>query len=433
MLDHALYEAIVRYSDWISADLGDLDRWYTALGYAGLAKIDQAERIRGEISAAFSSTHAKEIDALDLALATLRQQRIPYVFGRRGKPLAVYDRKTGKTVTEIPGLVLAPFHDSLLKGFRYYSLTLDPDMQRHIDRIMEPYQGTFVVLDVRDNAIVAAYSRSAGSRRGNTAFDRPFHPGSILKLFTLLAFLENGTPRLFPFTCQGTMAIAGRLFYDVWPHGTVTDAVEATALSCNLAFARMGTLIGREKLLRTLHKYRLDGDGWTDLFFRFPAGRLSSIADEYALGSLAAGIDHATLTTVHAAWLASLIASKGTAYPPYLVDHVDNVLRLGVYNHASAPPQRIGDPVHFEVVGRAMLAVTEHEQGTGKRSRVAGLRIALKTGTAGSIRDGLDTTIIGFFPFERPEYAFAFHLEKGGRADIQGAALVKDLVSFFKR
>ena len=75
-----------------------------------------------------------------------------------------------------------------------------------------------------------------------------------------------------------------------------------------------------------------------------------------------------------------------------------------------------------------MAAVVEDEKGTGRRARSQTVRLAIKTGTAGSPASGLDAIIIGFFPFEKPRYAFAFRLEGAGRADVNGAFFLQGLL-----
>ena len=75
-----------------------------------------------------------------------------------------------------------------------------------------------------------------------------------------------------------------------------------------------------------------------------------------------------------------------------------------------------------------MIEVVENENGTARRARMEAVRIAAKTGTAGSSQNGLDAIVIGFFPVEKPDYAFALRLEGGGKAEFNGAYVLRDFL-----
>ena len=62
------------------------------------------------------------------------------------------------------------------------------------------------------------------------------------------------------------------------------------------------------------------------------------------------------------------------------------------------------------------------------RMAAAAVNLAIKTGTTGDRNQGLDALVIGFFPSEKPRYAFAFRLEGAGKAEIKGAFFLRDLL-----
>ena len=55
--------------------------------------------------------------------------------------------------------------------------------------------------------------------------------------------------------------------------------------------------------------------------------------------------------------------------------------------------------------------------------------LAVKTGSSTDGRGGFDALVIGFFPAEKPRYAFAFRLEGAGRAELNGMLFLRDLVA----
>lgn len=75
-----------------------------------------------------------------------------------------------------------------------------------------------------------------------------------------------------------------------------------------------------------------------------------------------------------------------------------------------------------------MVDVVENRHGTGWHSRLQSLKAAIKTGTAGDKKSGLNAIIIGFFPAEKPEFAFAFILEGAGTAMFKGANFLKNFL-----
>ena len=54
------------------------------------------------------------------------------------------------------------------------------------------------------------------------------------------------------------------------------------------------------------------------------------------------------------------------------------------------------------------------------------VQIAAKTGTAelGTIKANVNSWVVGFFPYEKPRYAFAIVMEKGRRENTIGALYV---------
>ena len=64
--------------------------------------------------------------------------------------------------------------------------------------------------------------------------------------------------------------------------------------------------------------------------------------------------------------------------------------------------------------------------GTAKGLDIPQVKIAAKTGTAelGTVKANVNSWIIGFFPYEKPRYAFAVVMEKGKRENTIGALYV---------
>jgi penicillin-binding protein 2 len=94
-------------------------------------------------------------------------------------------------------------------------------------------------------------------------------------------------------------------------------------------------------------------------------------------------------------------------------------------DNAGAPVEKEQIPAkneyHFQIAREGMrLAVTE---GTMGGLNVPYVKIAGKTGTAqlGSLKKSINSWSVGFFPYDKPKYAFAILMEKGPSTNTIGA------------
>jgi len=71
-------------------------------------------------------------------------------------------------------------------------------------------------------------------------------------------------------------------------------------------------------------------------------------------------------------------------------------------------------------------------EGTASVLNVPGLNMASKTGTAelGADRKLVNSWVMGFFPYQKPRYAFVVLMERGSRDNKVGA--VHAALDFFK-
>ena len=91
----------------------------------------------------------------------------------------------------------------------------------------------------------------------NRGISASFVPGSVFKLVTLAAAIEN-IPDLYTqtFPCQGSYDVDGATINCTGVHGTQT-VEEALANSCNCAFAQIALQLGGDTIARYAEKYGL--------------------------------------------------------------------------------------------------------------------------------------------------------------------------------
>jgi peptidoglycan glycosyltransferase len=404
--------------------------FYSALAQAALFRPTESRKVMKAMAGPELRDNAKAVALITAANDRIQTGKIHYIFDANGEPLAHYDVKLGRTVSEAPGLSFTSFTPSLQHGLRYYTLTIDLRIQKIIARVFAKYSGSMLVLDLEDGGIAAAYSKPTAAPMENPVFERQYEPGSTMKVITLYGYLADEGQSCYPVECRGLINLGDRVFYDRLPHGIIETPQKALAVSCNIAFAKMGLKLGLKKMTGTYELFMFNAPPLTDEFLKFHLGRIDSAADHgYRLANLSVGLNEVSVTTFHSALIPALVAQQGSVYKPHMIKTIKNVLNLGFYNHAAETLETRGLPRLHAEIQKAMIAVVENPSGTGRRARVEFMRTAVKTGTAGEKSAGFDAVMIGFFPAKYPRYAFAFRLQGGGKAEFNAAYLLKSFLT----
>ena len=174
-------------------------------------------------------------------------------------------------------------------------------------------------------------------------------------------------------------------------------------------------------------------DGQTDAGLGAIAlGRtIPPLASRNDAAHFAIGLEHETITPMHLAMLASMMANRGVLTSPRLL----RARRTILGDVAVAPPaqgsSRIASERAATTMIHAMQAVVTDPRGTGRRAFIDGVPIAMKTGTAGSREKGYDALIMAFAPVDSPKVAFAIVAENAGHAELAGAQIAHDFVAAF--
>lgn len=439
--DRALYRSLGIYSDYLLKGSADVDEnkkdrllFYRAQVFTALLDHKHSKGILNRLSPGFRKENRNALVMLEQINRQAESGAIDYIFDTDDKPLAYYDIRLKKTISRVPGIDFSDFTPHIKNGMKFYSLTLDSRAQEILHRRFRKLHGSFLLFNLNGGSIAAAYSKPIGGGSANAVFTQLYEPGSIIKLLTLFTYLRAGHKGLFPFDCQGRWELEGKTFHDWTTHRRVEDYNEALAVSCNLVFAHMGLKVGYKNLSNTFEKFYFNSSGMKDLFMGFKTGTFNkNLTGQFRLARLAVGLDELSITTFHAALLAELVAQNGSIYAPHLIKNKKNLLKIGFYTHEPQLKEGLKDNFVFHKIKDAMIRVVDAHNGTGRRARSDTISIALKTGTAGDKKVGLDAVLAGFFPADKPEYAFAFRLERAGKAEWKGAFFLKDfLTDFYK-
>ena len=125
-------------------------------------------------------------------------------------------------------------------------------------------------------------------------------------------------------------------------------------------------------------------------------------------------------TPIQMANLSATIANRGFYYIPHIIKEIENdtiLTKFSEKQHTSIEPQ------HFETVIDGMEQVLESIDGTAFGSRVQGISICGKTGTAENPHGNDHSIFIAFAPKENPEIAIAVYVENAGGGSIWGAPI----------
>src|SRR5262245_46264986 len=325
-------------------------------------------------------------------------------------------------------------------------LTLDLKVQRAMEEAMaDVKRGAAVAIDPRDGGILGMVSRpaydpnefshgltperwselSAGGSNPllNRAIQGTYPPGSTFKIVTMIAALRSGVASAATHlqACYGSYIFGGRSFGCWKPegHGTL-DFIGAIQHSCDVYFYQIGLKLGLPRLESTARGLGLGAKtgvglpqeatglvpspAWYDR--RWGAGRWR----KGVLLNLAIGQGEILATPLQLALMAAEVSGHGRPLRPHVV------LRMG--EDPAAPPEKPvqpgidADADAWDALHRGLELVVE--SGTGTATRVPGLAVAGKTGTAQNPHGKDHALFVCYAPAEQPTIAMAVVVENSG-------------------
>ena len=225
----------------------------------------------------------------------------------------------------------------------------------------------------------------------NKAISDTYEPGSVFKLITSSAALQEGitdTDRAGEFNCSGGIEIAGTRI-KCWryyrPHGS-QSLRQALMNSCNPVFIGLGQKIGVTKYYEYLRKFGL----FNKTGIKLP-GEANSIfikeekAGPVELATISFG-QRFEITPLQMITAVSSIANKGTYIKPRIVKSIIN----SETGEKTDMPVETGEQIISKENAEKVLSMMNSvvSEGTGKNAKVEGYQVGGKTGTS---EDGVNT------------------------------------------
>ncbi len=277
----------------------------------------------------------------------------------------------------------------------------------------------------------------------NRAFQAQYPPGSIFKLIVAIAGLESGalTPET-RFYCPGQFYL-GNVKFDDWKkggHGTL-DLRGAIVNSCNVYFYQAGLRVGIDEIVRVSRAFGLgeppglglgdEAKGNLPNPQRGRRGQPNWTAGNTVIASIGQGMVVTSPMQVLA--MVSAIANGGTIYRPFVVKKIVSLSGDVLEEYEPEAMRQVNvNPETLAFMRQAMLGVVN--EGTGQRSKVPGVPIGGKTGTAQVVKKGEEKRqadlkdhawFVSFAPVDNPQLAVVVLVENGGFGGQVAAPVAK--------
>lgn len=333
-------------------------------------------------------------------------------------------------------------------------LTIDPEVQKAAAAALGDQKGAVVVLNPKTGAIIALVSSPSydpntlathDGKKAQAAWnallespDKPvlnratseaYAPGSVFKLITTTAWLENtdlSPDASVEAPTQLPLAGSSHVIYNPGKAGCGDGSGQvplkvAFAQSCNTPFAIAAQNLGQDKLETQIEKF-----GFTsDLTIPMPTAhsRLTGkgvTLDPNALAMTGFGQRDVQVTPLHMAMVGAAIANKGVLMKPYLVEKELTAKLSVVAEHSPEKLSQAMSAQSAQYLAQMMRQVVT--DGTGKRAALKGVEVAGKTGTAELGNDiPPHAWFVGFAPFNDPEVVVAVLVERSGHVGFGGS------------
>lgn len=296
-------------------------------------------------------------------------------------------------------VVMNPQNGDILAMATYPNYNLNSPYEPYTDELKETW----------DSLEQSEKTKNLQAVWRNKAIADTYEPGSVFKLITASAALEEGVvtdiDKEGEFCCTGGIEVAG-VRIKCWryyrPHGS-ESLRQALMNSCNPVFIGLGQKLGVHTYYSYLNKFKLLNKTGIDL-----PGEANSIflAEEKAgpveLATISFG-QRFEITPIQLVTAISAIANGGTSVSPRIVKQIINSETKEIQD---IPVKNNGTVISKET-SEKVLSMMESvvSEGTGKNAKVAGYRIGGKTGTS---EDGVNTnkyvtSFCGVAPIDNPQ------------------------------
>lgn len=259
----------------------------------------------------------------------------------------------------------------------------------------------------------------------NRAAREIYPPGSVFKLVTTAAALENGMAADTEVDSPDTVTLPGTqtdLGNSTNCGGTRITIDQALSTSCNTAFVNLGLELGDDVLREQAEKFGFGEAPLEDL--DAVASRFPEEMDDAQLAMSAIGQFEVAASPLQMAMVAAGIANDGVVMEPYVVSGVRAPNLQPLYTHEPQEMPRAMTTQNAQALQDMMVNVVV--SGTGTNAQLNGVRVGGKTGTAESAPERPPYAwFVAFGEVDGRKVAVAVFIEEANidRNDIAGGRL----------
>ncbi|MEK7310170.1 MAG: penicillin-binding protein 2 [Planctomycetota bacterium] len=346
-------------------------------------------------------------------------------------------------------------------------LTIDLDLQKKLEAALKGKSaGAGIVIDVHTGEILAMasapsfnpnllqppvdsqmtefISKSPLKPLYNRAISGEYPPGSVFKMVTALAALEEGKITAYtPFYCNGHFSPQYKKF-KCWiaehnrEHGSLS-LEDGFKHSCNVFFFNAGKLAGGDAITRWARNMGFGERTGIDVSGE-KKGRVPKLpvdkdpkADKskWALSdtlNMSIGQGDLIVTPLQIVRMVAAIANGGTLATPRIIKNpTSNLSAFGETSPSGEQPPTSSvniSPATLTHIRNGMYKVVHSEGGTAYGTGVKNFPAAGKTGTAEVWGKKSHAWFAGFAPFDKPRIAFVVVVEYGGKGSEVSAPIV---------
>jgi len=299
--------------------------------------------------------------------------------------------------------------------------------------VVEPFSGEILALAGRPTFNPNRYNAYPSSRWRNRAVSDVFEPGSIFKIVTAAAAIQENvvSPGEVLDCGNGRIEISGTVINDHAVFDRLTFA-QAVVRSSDIGMIRVAQRLGRDNFARYVRDFGFGAPTGVDLpgesagLFR-PTPRWSALS----LPSLSFG-QEIGVTGLQIAMAAAAIANGGYLMKPIVVKRVEDADGRVVRETKPLVVRRVLQPDTVDTLTDILRAVVR--EGTGQAAAVAGFVVAGKTGTGQKVDASgrysmVDhvASFVGWAPAARPALVVLASLDTPRGAKNQGGDVAAPL------
>lgn len=327
------------------------------------------------------------------------------------------------------------------------SLTIDYHIQKIAEKAMDnaKIKGAVIIADVENGDILAMASRpdfdiNKGSKNENGSMINKalcaYNAGSVFKIITTAAALENNCNEEMTFNCEGKMEIDGMEFIcnKEEGHGIINFS-KALEQSCNCAFYQIGEITGAKSICTCAKNFGfgspvLNISGLNEESGNIPDGNFSL----RETANISIGQGDILVTPLQVADMMVTIANNGIRKQLKIINGFVN--SDGFSNKADGI--NLGRIISkSSAVKIKNMLINTVENGTGKLAKFDSEGAGGKTGTAQTgWYNGKEMMthgwFAGFFPANQPKYVCVVFAEDGKSGSEKAAPVFNRICKSMK-